>query len=82
MMQDDLFGGLPRGPDYPERLRVMWRAYGRTLGHQCGSCRYFLRYRRQGKVRWAKCGLTVSTQSVATDWRAQWPACGCWEEDK
>lgn len=80
MTQDDMFENMPSGPDYPERLRVMWRAYGRTLGHQCGSCRYFLRYRRQGKVRWAKCGLTAWTHGPGTDWQARWPACGQWAE--
>jgi len=78
MMQDDLFGGLPRGPDYPERLLVMWRAYGRNTRHKCGSCRHYIRF-RQG-TRWAKCDLTAWTHGPGTDWQARWPACGQWAE--
>lgn len=78
MTQSEMFGDLPRGPDYPERVRVMWRAYGRTPAHRCGSCRFFLRH-RGGDTRWAKCALTMQTQGPGTDWRAQWPACGRWE---
>jgi len=77
MTQSDMFD-LPRGPDYPERLLTMWRAFGRHNGRMCGSCRYFLRH-REGKTSWAKCALTMQTQGTGTDWRARWPACGRWE---
>lgn len=80
-----VFDGFPPAPepdeethrrpgDYPARLLDMHRVYGLSLGNRCGDCRHFERH-HQG-TRWFKCGKSHKTSSIATDWRARWPACG------
>ncbi len=66
-------------PLLPERIRVMHGMYGRTEGKTCRHC-IFLEHYKMG-ASWLKCGRSKKTNSVATDWRAGWPACGLWEEE-
>lgn len=81
-LQATLLDAGPAGPVHPERLRVMWRAFGRKPPHQCGSCQHLLRYHNgTGTKRWCKCGLTAYWKGFeSTDWGARWPACGRWEQ--
>lgn len=73
-----LFGMPEPKPAYPERLRAMHKYFGQAEGHTCGTCAHLLVFEMGG--RWFKCGLAKHTGSVATDWRARWPACGRWKE--
>lgn len=78
---DTLFDVPAAEPVYPERIRVMWRAYGRVPRVMCGSCAHYQRCQNDsGLKRWAKCDLSTQTHGEGTDWRARWPACGRWEK--
>ena len=59
---------------YPRRLQVMYNAYGVSDGNICGNCDHLIvkHYSR----KYFKCGLSHQSNSVATDWRKKWPACG------
>jgi len=67
-------------PLLPKRIKAMWDMYGRTEGKTCKKCKFLAHY-HQG-ASWMKCTKSRVTSSVATDWRAGWPACGLWEEEK
>lgn len=64
---------------YPERIRVMWNAYGKRENSTCKKCTHLQRVRYHDK-RYLKCDLTVQTNGPGTDWRAGWIACGRYEE--
>jgi hypothetical protein len=68
-------------PVYPERMRVMLKAHGKTEGEICKTCRLLLRWKTART--YLKCSKSTLTHGPGTDWRAAWPACGLWEwEDK
>jgi hypothetical protein len=67
------------GKPLPRRIRDMHAVYGVTQGRTCGHCVHLERY-SQG-TKWFKCGLSRKSSSVATDWRAGWPACGLFLEE-
>lgn len=65
----------------PPRILALRSVFGHGPdGITCKNCAHLLRY-HQG-ARWMKCNLSKMTQSVASDWRAGWPACGKYEETK
>ena len=77
---DTLFDPGPAGPLFPERIRVMWRAFGRKEGERGSSCAHYRRCRNDSGLKgWAKCDLSTQTHGEGTDWRARWYACGKWE---
>lgn len=55
-------------------------AYGETEGQKCKNCIHLIR-KSWDKV-YLKCGLARQSNSMATDWRAKWPACGKFELEK
>lgn len=59
---------------YPERLRAMHRMYGIKSGLKCKTCKHLKRY-RYGKT-YLKCDLNRQTHGTATDWKANFEACG------
>jgi hypothetical protein len=61
----------------PQRMQAMHRCYGTTRGQKCGTCRRFLTKRLGGTYH--KCALNRQSSGPATDWRANWLACGKWE---
>ena len=67
-------------PLLPKRIRAMHGMYGATPGQICKTCVHLDRYR--GGTRFMKCNLSRVSHSTATDWRANWPACGKFEEEK
>ena len=65
-------------PLLPERIRAMHNMYGKTEDKVCRLCTHLLRY--HAGSNWLKCNISKMTSSVATDWKAGWPACGKYEE--
>lgn len=66
--------------DLPLRIREMLAVYGETPGKTCKTC-LLLKHYHQG-ARWMKCSKSKQTGGAGTDWRAGWPACGLYQEDK
>jgi hypothetical protein len=68
------------GRRLPERIAVMYRAYGRMPGKRCRTCKHFYwRRSRSGRTKWGKCDLNYQGSLAGTDWSSIWPACGHWE---
>jgi hypothetical protein len=65
----------------PDRIYNMHRFYGHgPEGRRCKQCKSFARY-SMGST-WFKCHKSRVSRSIATDWRANWPACGAFEEEQ
>ena len=73
--------GMPErdedGAILPDRIRAMYRLYGKATGYRCKDCGHF--YRRRWDKTYFKCDLNRDTHGPGTDWRANWAACGKWE---
>lgn len=63
-------------PKPQRRILDMHAVYGSCEGRRCKTCGHFRRY-TQSKT-WFKCRKSRTSNSEATDWRANWPACGLW----
>lgn len=83
----DLFGvetenDAPKGKgrlaerDYKALLRIN----GNSPGNKCKDCVFF--YRREFAGTYFKCEKAHQSKSTATDWRANWPACGLFQKEK
>jgi hypothetical protein len=85
----DLFGneiGQPeKQPKMPENHRAivahkkLLQLHGITEGKKCKDCD--LCYRYQQSKTWYKCSLFSTSGTVATDWRANWQACGKFKKE-
>lgn len=72
--------GVPDWPGRPglqPRVLLLYRRHGFTPGKRCKTCGQF--YTRQLGGRYFKCLRSPVSGGPATDWRANWPACGLWE---
>jgi len=67
-------------PSLPERIRVMRAMYGKRDDKKCRTCKFLEHYKQSAS--WMKCKFSKHTGGTATDWKARWPACGKFEEDK
>lgn len=52
--------------------------YGAKGGQKCKDCVFFIRKEWAGTF--FKCGKAHRSNSTATDWRANWQACGAFEK--
>jgi hypothetical protein len=64
----------------PERIQKMRAMYGKRDDQVCKNCIHFERHRAGGN--WFKCDKSKITGGQGTDWRANWKACGKFEEQK
>ena len=83
----DLFGGdTPmKEPKQNDGLRFAERAYktltntyGTVPDKRCKQCKHFIA--KRFATTYFKCGLTNHNHSIETDWRANWTACGKFEQ--
>jgi hypothetical protein len=58
----------------PLRIRAMHAAHGLRSAQKCKNCAFFQRHSQA--ATWFKCAKSKITGGSATDWRANWPACG------
>ena len=67
-------------PGLPPRIKAMLSFYGRYPDNDktCKLCVHLLRFHQS--ARRMKCDLSKMSQSIATDWRAGWPACKKYKE--
>lgn len=73
-VSDPLFQ-LPEPEDVlPKRIRDMHTLYGTRQHLTCKTCKHLRRFALG--TAYMKCDRTTYTHSEATDWRANWPACG------
>lgn len=79
--QPALFADLPPlEAAIPADIKTMHLRFGALPQRICGDCQHFVRY-KQG-ARWSKCNLTRQSNSTATDWRARYPACGRFSDNR
>lgn len=64
----------------PLRIRTMHRLYGKKEDHRCKECKFFLVMKYSGT--YFKCLKSKLTHGSATDWRANWTACGIFEPEE
>jgi hypothetical protein len=84
----DLFG--QETPIQPEKQPGKRRAelehkqliaiHGKSEGNRCKNCN-FLYYRKQSG-KYFKCEKASQSSGPATDWRANWQACGLFEKSE
>lgn len=68
-------------PDPDRRNQMVVKAGKGPPGRKCKECAYFVRRQLHGHT-YFKCIRYGLSNSVATDWRANWPACKLFAEDK
>lgn len=61
------------------KIEAMHAEYG-TRHNICKYCPHFRRYLMPGGRAVLKCRAYGVTRSEATDWRANWPACGMFDK--
>ena len=61
------------------KIEAMHEEYGRT-SNLCNDCPHFRRYMMPSRRTVLKCRAYGVTRSEATDWRANWQACGLFNQ--
>lgn len=61
------------------KIEAMHEEYG-TSQNLCKCCPHFRRYMTPARRIVLKCRAYGVTRSEATDWRANWPACGMFDK--
>jgi hypothetical protein len=61
----------------PKLILQMHAKYGATSDRRCKSCVHLTHY--DYTRRYYKCEIYGESNSAATDWRVNYPACGKWE---
>jgi hypothetical protein len=77
-MQSTLFDLGQSDTRYPDRIKTMWKMYGRNDGNFCQSCVHLL-HKGSKRKSYLKCDKTIITHGAGSDWRAGFPACGTYQ---
>lgn len=62
------------------KIELMYRQFGKRVGHTCGMCAHLLSGRYHDKV-YRKCEVYGLTHSEASDWAKRWTACGMFNRE-
>jgi len=82
-MEKDLFGvpifgqPLPKPPENLAAVKAHFQLiglHGKTAGQRCKNCSHFIT--RAFSKNYFKCTKMKTSTGPATDWRANWEACG------
>lgn len=59
-----------------KKVAAMHAKHGAVANLQCGGCQHLIRHSSNTGKPFFKCKMYGVSNSVATDWRKKWAACG------